>query len=1217
MVSGVAEGIHDEGTGGPTTITPDGLPGDRNARAGALGYAPDEVVFKLREDQGPLQSGKNGTLMQQFARKHKFARTEHVFKKEKPGALKHTYAARLLDGISPLEIVKELQADPAVEWAEPNYYYQAQAVPDDPYYNSSGSWGQPSSDMWGLHALNPENAWDQSRGSGIVIAVIDTGVDYTHEDLYRDSNGNGVLDAGEQYNVWINAGEDINHNGIIDAGDFDGVDDGDGFIDDIRGWNFVSNNNNPLDDHGHGTHVAGIIAAVGNNGRGITGVAPMARIMAVKCLGANGSGSETNLANGIIYAADRGAHIINNSWGGGGQSQLVKSAIDYARSRNCVVTAAAGNSAWNAGQFFPANVPGVLTVGALNTSSSRAYFSNYGSVVSFSAPGVDILSLRAAGTDLYRDGKHFVPSGDANAKYYRSDGTSMACPFASGLAALILGKEPSLSETAVRRAMAASAVPFADPSFYLGTGFLNAESALSVIPQASGVGAAIAQPENDLDPLSTQQSLSIIGTAGGSSYVLEYGQGYYPAAWSTLSTGATVSGGQLGTLDLSDKQGPYHLRLTVGDGSRTAVEHTVLTAEPDLHAGWPVHLGGSSFNFGGFILGSSYTATPADADGDGKDEIFLGTAGYTFGLRGDGAILPGWPTQQVKYPSYGTNGSMPGPSIADMDNDGVMEILWTLRDYVPLMSFNGKKLDGSDMIGFPQQAPGQCSNAIDMPFVLADINDDGMLEAVAAHTYGNTDKNYRISAFDRLGNKLFTHDLADVNESFVALSFGDIDNNGGKDIAGISRAGYQNAPIYLHVLDGSGNEQPGYPVFLYNQTGTDIVSGPPFLADLDNDGDLEVVLGIDGSHSSIRCYHHNGSPVSGFPVLIGNYDTQVFNYSMGDMNGDGVPEIVVLAKNRFSGSYGVYAVSLAGTVLPNFPFGLPEWPTGTPVVVDVDNDGIQDIVFTTYQGSVFAVSGNGQLLNRFPKRMGYRSTSGASVGDVDGDGLFELVTAAMNGSVYVWDLPTPASPANSDWPMRHVSRYNVNVFGALLSANAHPLPPNDPPLPTNNPPFAPTLVFPANGQSGLGTTVTFRWEKTSDPDGDAVAYKLSYCTDQSFSGCDPADVASLDTLYVYYAGFGWPGLLLISMVLAGTVKGRKRSALLIIVVVIITGGIFASCGGDGGGGGWFGVNPPRHPSELSYTAPGLNSGATYYWKVVADDGNGGTSESAVWSFSTQ
>lgn len=1001
-------------------------------------YAPDQIIFRLAisDSQHGVQLLQAQQLLQQVALKHRLVQTVPVFANITRGPLRHIYLAHLPAGVSPVEVCKQLQSDPAIKWVEPNYYYRCQLTPDDRYYSSTGSWGQEYRDMWGLHAINPETAWDQAQGNGIVVAVIDTGVDYNHEDLYRDSNGNSHLDAGEQYNVWINAGEDLNGNGVVDPNDFNGKDDdGNGFIDDIRGWNFVAGSSDPIDDHGHGSHCAGIIAAVGNNSKGVIGVAPLARIMVIKSLNSNGEGTAVQLANGIMYAVNNGANVLSNSWGGGGSSQLIRDAIDYAGSQNRVVVVAAGNDGLNVALWSPANIRGVLTVAALEPSLKRASFSNFGSVVDFSAPGVNVLSLRAAGTDMYGDGKHFVPAGDLNAKYYRADGTSMACPFAAGVSALILQLHPSLSEAAVRRILAASAGPVGTTDVYVGTGLVDAEVALDIAGQVSDVNAAIDQPQDDLESLATNKGLDILGTADGDSYLLEFGEGYYPNIWTTISTGTSVTNGLLGTLDLSDKQGPYHIRLTVSDGTQTAIEHSVFWAAPDLHPGWPVRLGGSVFRFGGFILGTSLNATPADADRDGSDEIFLCSIGRTFGLRGDGTILPGWPSTQLEKPAYASNAAFPGPSVADMDNDGDTEILWTLRDYWPdyygspstVWCFNGKNLDGSNMTGFPKQAIDEPSNAFNMPFVLADLDGNGTLEAIAAHTKGNNSNYYRISAFAHSGSRLFTHDFPYSNESIYSLSFGDIDADGQKDIVAVSKVGYES--IRLHLLDKNGSEQPGYPIVLRNLNNEDI-SATPFLADLDADGDMEVIVGTTGTQSYILCCHHDGSLFTGSPVPVGNRDTQIFNYCLGDINGDGQREIIVLAKYRMVNDlYRIYAIAPDGTVLPGFPFAVPEWPTGTPAVVDVDNDGRQDICFTTFSGSVYACSGDGRLVPHFPKKMSFASTSGVSVGDVDGDGLFELITATMIGHVYVWDLPTPAEPWNTDWPMRHANARNTNVFG--------------------------------------------------------------------------------------------------------------------------------------------------------------------------------------------
>src|SRR5262249_34913430 len=154
-------------------------------------------------------------------------------------------------------------------------------VPNDPYFSSSGSWGQAYGDLWGLHIIDAESAWDVTRGEGIVVAVTDTGCDYTHPDLVG--------------RMWTNPGE-IPNNGIDD--------DGNGFIDDVRGWAFANDDNNPMDDDGHGTHVSGTIAAAGNNGLGVVGVAWGATIMPIKGIRGNGGGTTADLAAAIEYAVD-------------------------------------------------------------------------------------------------------------------------------------------------------------------------------------------------------------------------------------------------------------------------------------------------------------------------------------------------------------------------------------------------------------------------------------------------------------------------------------------------------------------------------------------------------------------------------------------------------------------------------------------------------------------------------------------------------------------------------------------------------------------------------------------------------------------------------------------------------------------------------------------------------------------------------------------------
>ena len=186
------------------------------------------------------------------------------------------------DSPGTLQLLAALKKNPTVEHAELNVMLEAHYVPDDPFFLSGGAWGQTFQDLWGLHQIQAEQAWDISQGAGVVVAVLDTGLDYGHEDISA--------------NVWQNPGE-IGLDGLSRDKRTNGVDDdGNGFVDDWRGWDFVSlatpsGDNDPLDDHGHGTHVAGTIAAVADNGLGVVGVAPQASILPVKVLNQGGSGT--------------------------------------------------------------------------------------------------------------------------------------------------------------------------------------------------------------------------------------------------------------------------------------------------------------------------------------------------------------------------------------------------------------------------------------------------------------------------------------------------------------------------------------------------------------------------------------------------------------------------------------------------------------------------------------------------------------------------------------------------------------------------------------------------------------------------------------------------------------------------------------------------------------------------------------------------------------
>ena len=227
--------------------------------------------------------------------------------------------------------VDELKHDPAVEYAEPDHLASTNFIPNDPYYSSYGTWGQAYDDLWGVKKIGTASAWDTTAGAGITVAIVDTGIDYNHPDIAS--------------NIWTNTKE-VAGNGIDD--------DNNGYVDDTIGWDFIGStyrnptqSNNPIDHFGHGTHVAGTVAAVGNNGTGVIGVAWQAHVMAVKGLDDSGYGLDSTLGPAIIYAANNGAEIISNSWSGQGSSQTIADAVGYAYNLGAVVVAAAGNNNTN------------------------------------------------------------------------------------------------------------------------------------------------------------------------------------------------------------------------------------------------------------------------------------------------------------------------------------------------------------------------------------------------------------------------------------------------------------------------------------------------------------------------------------------------------------------------------------------------------------------------------------------------------------------------------------------------------------------------------------------------------------------------------------------------------------------------------------------------------------------------------------------------------
>lgn len=374
-----------------------------------------------------------------------------------------------------------LRSQPHVVYAEPEgFCYALGTPPNDTFWGyqwhmmDRGAVSGAAASNFGVQA--PE-AWTKSTGVGAVVAVVDTGVAYE------------------------------NFGGFAQAPDLAGTNF-------VAGYDFINNDAHANDDEGHGTHVAGTIAQSTNNGQGTAGVAFGATIMPVKVLSSSGSGSWTSVANGIRFAADNGADVINLSLGGSGGATVLQDAIDYAWSRGVVICAATGNSG-TASIGYPAAYSNCIAVGATRFDGNRAPYSQYGSGIDVSAPGGDT-SVDQNG-DGYGDGvlQQTFGTSVTSFGYYFFQGTSMATPHVAGVAALVKAARPSATAAEIRAAIESSCVDRGAAGYdtTFGHGIVDANAAVDAILGGGGGGG-------DVTPPAAPSGLS--ATAGNGTVALDW-----------------------------------------------------------------------------------------------------------------------------------------------------------------------------------------------------------------------------------------------------------------------------------------------------------------------------------------------------------------------------------------------------------------------------------------------------------------------------------------------------------------------------------------------------------------------------------------------------------------------------------------------------------------------------------------------------------------------
>jgi len=983
-------------------------------------HSPFEQVTK---EDSLVKTGVSwfDTLSQQYG----IYELSDVFRSSQP-RFQGYYKLEFPTTVDVMALCSDFASQSEVEYAEPNYIYRFFGLPDDSLYVN----------QWALRRIQALEAWDVTTGSEeVILAIVDSGSDTSHPDL--------------KSNLWRNPGE-IPDNGIDD--------DGNGYVDDYYGYDFYNNYHDPTDKNGHGTHVAGIAAAVTNNTSGIAGLAggwyPLVgvKIMSVKCSGYFAPGDENVLAEAIRYAADPdddptiqdGAGVINMSWGGRGFSLTIYRAITYADSQDVVLVASAGNDCGDMSDRpnYPAAWDECISVASIDSNDIMSSFSTCADWVDVSAPGgasglyvPDSLNILST-TPTYPDFTlHYnYPFLPMNYGYLR--GTSMASPYVAGLAALIRSLYPNLSNRDVRGHILGTADElYPDNEDYvarLGAGRINAYRALTEAPHPSLVywGQQIDDSEGSNDG-AVNVGETVDFTVELKNFWIE-GIGI-SGRLATSDPGIVInknlgSFGTIGNERTGDNSAdPFNFTVALGSSPRKALFNLHLWTQDSTHymdVTVPVDIGASLVGNFPFRIGSGSQSSPMviDLDGDGSKEIVVGADdGKLYVVSHDGELEE----------TFQTGGAIrSSPAIADLDGDGDLELIVGSDDQKvyawhhtnptnPIFAFNTG--------GIVRSSPA-----------IGDVNGDGGLEIV-------------IGSVDTIGADLYV--LSPSGSVVWSFSTGrgveaspglaDVTGDGVPDVIAFTMAKTQEDTARVYAFDVKGDSVIWSRGIEVTGIAMEII-GSPVIADIDEDGSLEILfyaVNIKPGQYYGSDFALNAQDGSDFWTDLDQRLRDNYYWGKSFVVGDIFPDQPGLESSGPSGYwYGDEVDILASTgevLFINHDYGR----TGIPVIADVDNNGHPEMVYPALGrrptdkgvGEICALDKDNQMLSGWPAVVGDTVSSSLAVDDLDGDGLTDIVFVTQNGNVYALDTGLPFNKDGVEWGMYQHDRWHTGLYGAQLT----------------------------------------------------------------------------------------------------------------------------------------------------------------------------------------